>query len=328
MKFVTLFKNKALLAVLAFVLPWSAFGKAAYYNKEQAIRSAEIIAIVDILKVKPANKKTEGWTYSKVAEAKVERVLKGELPETVKLYGGENFICAQVKYKPGKHLVFLGRNKDLLVGVNWHLAVLPITGDSVEWYASDKGIQLQPTPLSTALEEIKAVMENDWPVLVHVRRGNRRTPGPELKFAYWQDGTVLLRADDSSRLLVGKVEHPGTWRMWNALREAAFFTTSREGYVVPDASYETIMIHSGNESAVHSWHGVLTPNFGGNIETDAEYRSFVEMWKQSVAAIAKLTPTQLRPLSEAAKDGTFRGYVVDKPAETEWLNERKWKSRL
>lgn len=315
---------KTFITLLAFVLPFTAFGKAAYNKKGGAIRSSEIIAIVDILKVEPTKTKGSGWTYSEVAHANVEQVLKGELPKTVKLYGGENFICAHANFAPGKHLVFLRHDKELLTSANWHLGVLPITGDSVQWFENEKSIQLKPAPLRKVVEEIEAVMEKDWPVLVHVRSGSR-SPGPELKLAYWQDGTVIQANDDSGQLLVGNAGHPGPWRMWQGLRKAEFFTTEREGYVVPDSRYETIMVHHGSEAAMHSWHGVLKRGFGGDIETDVEYREFVEMWKETVAAIEELTPSETRPIFEVAKDGKFRGYVVEEPAETEWLNPRKWK---
>lgn len=318
---------KILITLLAMVLPWAALGKAAFFGKEAAIRKAEIIAIVDIEKVEPTEKKTKGWTYSEVAEAKVDRVLKGELPGTVRLHGGENFICAQVKYKPGKHLVFLHKDGDLITGVNWHLGALPITGDSVQWFATDASIELKPTPLRNALKDIETAVANDWPILVHVRHGSR-DPLSTLKFAYWQDGTVLFRSPKDDALQVGHIAYPEFWKMWTAFREAGFFKTTREHYVVPDSSYETIIIHLGSESALHSWHGSLTRGFGGDIETDPEYRAFVEMWSKTVGAISETAPTGGRSVNDVAKSGNFRGYVLNKPNETKWLNEGEWRSRM
>ncbi|MFN7140233.1 MAG: hypothetical protein ACK4UN_12935, partial [Limisphaerales bacterium] len=163
-----------LLFILGLALPFMAFGKAAYYGKHEAIRSAEIIAIVDVQQVAPTNVTGKGWTYSEVASGTVEQVIKGDLPTSVQLYGGENFICAQVNYKPGRHLLFLRRDGDLLAGCNWHLGVLSIENDQVRWFADDKGISLGWAPLQTVLTEIKTTLENDRPVLVHLERGSRQ----------------------------------------------------------------------------------------------------------------------------------------------------------
>src|SRR5687767_12078964 len=89
---------KAFITSLALIMSFAVVhGKAAYLQKDRAIKTAEIIAIVDIQKVEPTKTKADGWTYSEVAHANVERVLKGDLPKSVKLYGSEDFICAQVK---------------------------------------------------------------------------------------------------------------------------------------------------------------------------------------------------------------------------------------
>src|SRR4051812_28988739 len=93
------------LLLLTLTLPLSSFGKAAYYGKREMIKQAEIIAIVNVSKVEPTTVKGKGWTYREVANIKVEKVLKGKLSETASLYGGENFICAQVHYQPGRQLV-------------------------------------------------------------------------------------------------------------------------------------------------------------------------------------------------------------------------------
>ena len=144
--------------------------------------------------------------------------------------------------------------------------------------------------------------------------------------ALWQDGAVLFRQD--GKLFTGTIDPESFRTLWETLRAAKFFTTAREHYVVPDSSYETIMVRLRNESAIHSWHGVLRPGFGGNIETDAEYRAFVGMWKTSEAAIHSITPDDVRPVEQRASDGNFRGYIVDEPSKTDWLNVRAWKHQI
>lgn len=143
---------------LGATLPLVAFAKAAYWGKAEMIKRAEIIALVTITKVEPAKEKRKAWTYSKAATAEVERVLKGRLAQTVVLHGGEDFICAQVNYQPGRHLVFLRQDEDLLVGVNWQLSVRAITGDEVEWFVNDTALELKKSPLDTVLREIETLV--------------------------------------------------------------------------------------------------------------------------------------------------------------------------
>lgn len=145
--------------ILCFVLPLVAFGKAAYWGKTEMINRSEIIAVVTILKVEPTKKKRDGWTYSEAASAKVEQVLKGDLPPKVVLYGGEDFICAQVHYKPGRHLVFLRHDKDLIIGVNWHLGVREIKNGKLEWFIDDKSLELKSAALSNVLAEVSSLVK-------------------------------------------------------------------------------------------------------------------------------------------------------------------------
>ncbi|MFN7140912.1 MAG: hypothetical protein ACK4UN_16390, partial [Limisphaerales bacterium] len=124
---------------------------------------------------------------------------------------------------------------------------------------------------------------------------------------------------DPAKMVVGKSEHPHPWRMWKSLREAGFFRVEREHYVVPDSSYETIMATWGSEKAVRSWHGSLKPGFGGDINTDEQYRQFVEMWQKSMAGIEQLNPKELKPAEAKAANGFFRGYNLASPGKTPWL---------
>ncbi len=148
-----------LFLVFLFVsAPSFCFGKAAFYGKLAMIEQAEFIVIVDISKVEPTKEKRNGWTYSEVALATVEETIKGSLPKNVKLYGGENFICAQVRYKPGRYLVFLRRDEELLRGVNWHLGVRAIKENKVDWFVDDKKLELKESLLPDVLTEIKKLV--------------------------------------------------------------------------------------------------------------------------------------------------------------------------
>lgn len=133
-----------------------AFGKARYAGEEEMINRAEVIAIVNITEVEATKAKGKQWRYSEVASATVEQTLKGALPKEVKLYGGEDFVCAQVHFSPGRQLVFLTHDGELLIGCNWHLAVRPIKGDQIEWYIEGKYMELSWQPLQAVLARTRS----------------------------------------------------------------------------------------------------------------------------------------------------------------------------
>ena len=145
----------ALIAILCAGTVPSALAKAAYAAEEQMIERAEVIAIVNVARVEKAETKGTHWTYSEIAHATVEQTLKGTLPQTVKLYGGEDFICAQVHFAVGRYIVFLRRDGELLVGCNWHLSVRPIKDKQAEWYVAGEHMTLSWQPLDAVLERIK-----------------------------------------------------------------------------------------------------------------------------------------------------------------------------
>jgi hypothetical protein len=133
----------------------SAFAKVAYETEDAMIRRAEIIAIVDISYVERAKTKSWPFDYSEIAYATVQQTLKGTLPQTVKLYGGELFPCNEVHFHAGRYLVFLLRHEDLLVACNGYFGVRPINGTQVEWYVPGERVRLSFQPLDTVLQRIK-----------------------------------------------------------------------------------------------------------------------------------------------------------------------------
>jgi hypothetical protein len=80
------------------------------------------------------------------------------LTQEVQLHGGEDFICAQVHYVPGRFLVFLKRNENLLVGSNWHFSVRPIDGEDCEWFDRNTTLSLSKQPLPLVLKRIEQLM--------------------------------------------------------------------------------------------------------------------------------------------------------------------------
>ncbi len=146
----------ALLTLAFFAGPVpSTFAKLAYATENEMIKRAEIIAIVNISHVEPARTKSWPFDYNEIAYATVERTLKGTLPQTVKLYGGELFVCAQDHFAAGRYLVFLLRRQDLLVACNDYFGIRPINGTQVEWYVPGERLKLSFQPLETVLQRIK-----------------------------------------------------------------------------------------------------------------------------------------------------------------------------
>ena len=155
---------QALLAVgLVLLFAATAQARAAFKDKVQMIETAEVIAIVEITSVEEVSVKGKFWTYGQKALAKVENVLKGQVPDVVSLYGDEDFICARCNFEVGRYLVFLDRDGELLTGNNWHLSARKITKTSgeteqVEWFTDKGPFEKKEALLSDVLREIAVVL--------------------------------------------------------------------------------------------------------------------------------------------------------------------------
>jgi hypothetical protein len=155
-----------LLALL--LLPTLSHAKAAFRTKADMIKQSTAILVVDIAAVEPAAQKGQYWTYGEKATAKIELVLKGDNlkpGDAIILHGLEDFICAQCRFTPGRHLVFLDKDTTLWTGSNWHLSIRPITTtpekhDRLEWYKSDDSIELTPQSLPEVLAEVQKLLES------------------------------------------------------------------------------------------------------------------------------------------------------------------------
>ena len=80
----------------------------------------------------------------------------------------------------------------------------------------------------------------------------------------------------------------------------------------------------------HTWLETLSPGFGGNLDTDDEYRKFVKMWRESESALLALTPLKVERLKSRlarSKRTTFRGYNPADPLGTPWMHARNWRGR-
>ena len=117
-----------IVLLVTAVAALDARGKAAYAGKPEMVRDATAVAVVEVTRVDPVEVRGGHWTYRQRAAARVETVLRGDLPKggAIDLHGHEDFICARCEFAPGRYLVFLRRDGRLWVGSNWHLSVRPI----------------------------------------------------------------------------------------------------------------------------------------------------------------------------------------------------------
>ena len=143
-----------------FVLCHHATAKAYFQTKEEMIQRADVIAIISITAVRDSDKKGKTWTYRKSGEAKVERVLKGEIPKTFTIYGEETFICASCPIAEGRFLAFLTKDGELWTGSNWHLSLRPITGADVLWYIDGENrYEMKTASLDAVLDQIRKTVK-------------------------------------------------------------------------------------------------------------------------------------------------------------------------
>ena len=161
---------KIILIVFAIIggifLTPHAIAKARYADKTEMIQEAEAIVIVNITKVEEVEKKTEsGWTYRQKATVEIKQSIKGELSGQVEVFGMENFICAQCKFKTGRHLLFMIKGpQDFWHGSNWHLGIRPISEDKVEWFKDDKSrFDMTQQTLFDVKKEIEEIMKKKAP---------------------------------------------------------------------------------------------------------------------------------------------------------------------
>ena len=143
----------AIFSILA--APPPAHGKAYFAPQNEMITKCDAIAVVNIISVQETELKTPGFDYREVAKAEVEDVLKGSLRKEITIHGNESFICAQVRFKPGRYLVFLESQNGLLTGANWQFSARPIRVDKVEWYTKPDALELSWQPLNVVLKGVR-----------------------------------------------------------------------------------------------------------------------------------------------------------------------------
>lgn len=133
--------------------------KAAYASKNDMIRNADVIAVVQIKSLDNTEKRGSHWTFHQVSDAEILTPIKGVSEKEIKLYGGEDFVCAQCHFLPGKNLVFLNKDIGLYSGTNWHLSCIPIKDDGkMEWIEDNNRQPTVRKNLNEVISEIKKVL--------------------------------------------------------------------------------------------------------------------------------------------------------------------------
>jgi len=151
--------------------------------------------------------------------------------------------------------------------------------------------------------------------------------------AIWEDGSILIQRGPrriTEHILVGTLDAKDLAEAISSVAQAGFFSVDREGYCVPSSSSSVLMVRTGTASQVRSWHETLSPGFGGNLNTDDEYRKFVKMWRKSESALLALTPLKVERLKShlaRSKRADFRGYNPAAPLRTPWMRAHNWRAQ-
>jgi hypothetical protein len=125
---------------------------------------------VEISEVSKANEKGANCTYQQKASPKVERVLKGSLPNDLTVYGNKGGL-EPVGLESGRYLAFLRRDRDLWVCAQWY-SFRRITDETVDWFADDEHRTIKGVPLSEVLQDVQKILEANAPTNT-TRRGPR-----------------------------------------------------------------------------------------------------------------------------------------------------------
>ncbi len=158
------------LAILSLhllaVLP--GFGAAVFFKKADMVRNAVAIAIIEMEEPRkvpgmdPFSKPKREDFYSQAAKVKVIETLKGTLPDSLVMYGGEHFICAQCTLKKGRYIAFFKRDGELWAGANWQNSLRPVTGGKVDWWKDSANpmniMEMAPKPVNEAIAEVRKIL--------------------------------------------------------------------------------------------------------------------------------------------------------------------------
>lgn len=196
-------------ALLVAATSQIAFAKAYFATLKEMVERSDAIAIVDLSKVKNTATKGKTWTYSKEAQATLIETLKGKLPKTFVLCGGENFRCAHVDFKEGKNLLFLNKEGDYYRGANWMNSCISVDNNKLPWFETKDERHYKAThivKLEQAQKDINALLGG-------------KSMGLELP----EYLITLLKADQFTDQVIG--EAPAQSPQWKAYEKARLEST-------------------------------------------------------------------------------------------------------
>jgi len=172
---------------LGLLLPVQAHAKAYFADKKEMVREADLIALVEITRLKKLEPEKSCGTDE--ARAKLIHLVKGSGAAEITFRVPCFFPCAIVNLKPGRHLVFLKEREGILQGNNWHLSYRPVTAGEVEWYEKGPG-QLKKQPLLEVLADVQSL-----------RKGGARrcSPLPEGDVSWPAKGVWITPSDVASK---------------------------------------------------------------------------------------------------------------------------------
>lgn len=122
---------------------------------EEMIDRSPIIAVVDVQRMENTLTEAKPYDYTQISYARVEKLLKGDLPETVKIHGGETFRNIAVQFPRGRYIVFLRKHGGQLVASQAGMSARPIRDSQVLWHVPGKPRTLSWQPLNAVLALIQ-----------------------------------------------------------------------------------------------------------------------------------------------------------------------------
>lgn len=138
---------------------------AGFMGKEDMIHDADIIAIVDIQELISTD--TTKAQVTLIAHAGIAQVIKGQdiLVEHIKTSQDRKlefkipkfFPCAMFDVSTGRHIVFLRKTENELLGSNWERSYVYISKGTGLWY-NENEMSLIEMPVDEILRDIESVI--------------------------------------------------------------------------------------------------------------------------------------------------------------------------
>lgn len=166
-------------------------------------------------------------------------------------------------------------------------------------------------------------LPEDAPVLFVCRASSYWSPEVArqrsgLEIAIWMDGFVLFASDSedlSGSLRTGHLEPLKVRSVIEQIKSTGFFDQPAESHCVPDGGVVRIHARYDGKRNLQGWDG---------IERSRD-RRFETMWKTARKLIETCRPRASKAANDVADEvQSIRGYHLDAPQRTKWLNTRLW----